>query len=179
LRVTADIRGTPVSDSLQWTFAGKPGEVRIKAGDPTGYVSTDRQRYGSDMYFSGGEGRGVNPPDTPSEKRINVGATDTRLYDSFREGQFSYRVPVPDGKYKVTLKFVEPTAGAAGERIFDVSINGKRLLKHVDIFSAAGGKLKAVDEIVQAKAQEGALLIEFQPLKGAAVVAAISIAPVG
>jgi beta-galactosidase len=167
------------NESLQWTFAGKPGEVRIKAGDLTGYVTPDRQRYGSDMYFSGGEGKGVNPPDTPSEKRINVGATDTRLYDSFREGQFSYRVPVPDGKYKITLRFAEPTAGAAGERIFDVSVNGKRLLKHVDIFSAAGGRLKAVDETVQAKAQEGALLIEFQPVKGQAVVAAISIAPAG
>jgi beta-galactosidase len=179
LRATADIGGTPVSDSLQWTFAGKPGEVRIKAGDLTGYVTADSQRYGSDMYFSGGEGKGVNAPDTPSERRINVGASDPRLYDSFREGQFSYRVPVPDGKYKVTLRFAEPTAAAAGERVFDVSVNGKRLLKHVDLFSAAGGKLKAVDETVQAKAEEGALLIEFQPVKGQAVVSAISIAPAG
>ena len=63
--------------------------------------------------------------------------------------------------------------------MFDVSVNGKRLLKHLDLFSAAGGKLKAVDETVQAKAEEGALLIEFQPVKGQAVVSAISIAPAG
>jgi beta-galactosidase len=179
LHATADIGGTPVSDSLQWTFAGKPGEVRIKAGDLTGYVTADRQRYGSDLYFSGGEGKGVNAPDTPGERRINIGASDPRLYDSFREGQFSYRVPVPDGKYKVTLRFAEPTAAAAGERVFDVSVNGKRLLKHLDLFSAAGGKLKALDQTVQAKAEEGALLIEFQPVKGQAVVSAISIAPAG
>jgi len=178
LKATADIGGAAVSDSLQWTFAGKPGEVRIKAGDLTGYVTVDHQRYGSDMYFSGGEGKGINPPDTPSEKRINVGASDVRLYDSYREGQFSYRVPVPEGKYKITLRFAEPTA-AAGERVFDVSVNGKRLLKKMDVFSAAGGKLQAVDQIVPAKAQDGALVIEFQPVKGQAIVSAISIAPAG
>ncbi len=52
-------------------------------------------------------------------------------------------------------------------------------MKHVDIFSAAGGKLKAVEQTVQADAQNGTLLIEFQPVKGEAVVAAISIAPAG
>jgi beta-galactosidase len=177
LRATADIGGAAVSDSLQWMFAGKPTEVRIKAGDLSGYVASDRQRYGSDMYFAGGEGKGINPPDTPADKRIEVAASDARLYGSFREGQFSYRVPVPDGKYKIVLHFTEPAAAAAGERVFDVSVNGKRVLKHVDVFAAAGGKLKAVDQTVQAKARGGALLIEFQPVKGQAVVSALSITP--
>lgn len=176
VRASADIGGTAVSDSLQWVFAGKPTQVRIKAGDLSGYVAADQQRYGSDMYFAGGEGKGINPPDTATDKRIEVAATDARLYDSFREGQFSYRVPVPDGKYEIVLHFTEPTATAAGERIFDVSVNGKRVLKRVDVF-AAGGKLKAVDRTVQAQARDGALLIEFQPVKGQPVVSALSISP--
>jgi beta-galactosidase len=179
LRATADIGGTAVSDSMQWTFAGKPTEVRIKAGDLSGYVAADRQRYGSDMYFAGGEGKGVNPPDAPTEKRTEVAASDAQLYGSFREGQFSYRVPVPDGTYEIVLHFAEPTAAVAGERLFDVSVNGKRALKHVDIFAIAGGKLKAVERTVQAKAREGALFIEFQPVKGQAVVSALSITPAG
>jgi beta-galactosidase len=129
------------------------------------------------MYFAGGEGKGINPPDTPADERIEVAASDARLYGSYREGQFSYRVPVPDGKYKIVLHFTEPTAAAAGERVFDVSVNGKRVLQHVDVFAAAGGKLKAVDQTVQAKARGGALLIEFQPVKGQAVVSALSITP--
>jgi beta-galactosidase len=179
LRATADMGGTAVSDSMQWTFAGKPTQVRIKAGDLSGYVAADRQRYGSDMYFAGGEGKGINPPDTPAEKRIEVAASDAPLYGSFREGQFSYRVPVPDGKYAIVLHFAEPTAAAAGERVFDVSVNGKRVLKHLDVFAVAGGKLKAVEQTVQAKARDGVLLIEFQPVKGQAVVSALSITPSG
>ena len=177
LRATADIGGAAVSDSLQWTYSGKPGEVRIKAGDLTGYVAADHQRYGSDMYFSGGEGKGVNPPDTASEKRVNVEATDPQLFNSYRIGTFSYRLPVPDGKYKVTLRFVEPTASAAGERVFNVSVNGKLLLKKLDVFTAAGGKLKGVERTVNASAHDGALVIEFAPEKAEAVVSSIAVMP--
>jgi beta-galactosidase len=176
LRVSADIAGAAVSDSMQWTYSGTPAVVRIKSGDISGYAAADGQRYGSDMYFSGGEGRGVNPPDTPEDKRIEVAASEPRLYDSFRQGQFSYRVPVPDGKYRITLKFEEPAA-AAGERVFDVSINGKPVLKRFDVFAAAGGKLQAVDRSFVAKARDGMLLIELQPVKGQAIVSAVAVAP--
>jgi len=177
LRATADVGGAAVSDSLQWTLSGTPSVVRIKSGDLAGYVAVDRQRYGSDMYFLSGEGKGVNPPDTPEGKRTEVTASDPRLYDSFREGEFAYRVPVPNGRYTVTLKFQEPVA-AAGERVFDVLANGKPVLKHFDIAAAAGGKLRGVDRSFQAKADEGELLIAFKPVKGQALVSALSIMPV-
>src|SRR3984893_1155734 len=54
LRAAADAAGATLSDSMQWTFSGSPGSVRIKAGDISGYVSKAGQRYGSDAYFSGG-----------------------------------------------------------------------------------------------------------------------------
>jgi len=57
-------------------------------------------------------------------------------------------------------------------------VNGKAVLKRFDIAAAAGGKLRAVDKVFQAKAKEGALLIEFKPVKGQALVAALSIKPV-
>jgi len=179
LRATAEIGGTTVSDTVQWRYSGTPSTVRIKAGDISGYVASDSERYGSDMYFSGGAGKGVNPPDTAQDKRTEVAASDPRLYDSYREGEFSYRVPIPDGRYTITLKFEEPSAAAAGERIFDVRINGKVVLKQFDIFAAAGGRLKAVDKSFPAKAREGVVLIEFKPVKGRAAVAAVSISPSG
>jgi beta-galactosidase len=177
LRATANIGGTTATDEMQWTFTGSPAVVRIKAGDISGYESQARERYGSDMYFNGGEGRGVNPPDTPADKRLDVAAADARLYDSYREGQFTYRVPVPDGRYKVTLRFEEPSAGSTGERVFDVDVNGKSMLKHFDIFAAAGGKLKAVDRTFDTKARDGVLVMDFHPVKGQALVSAIVIVP--
>jgi len=178
LRAAADIAGAAQVDSMQWTFLGSPDSVRIKAGDISGYVSKAGQRFGSDAYFSGGVPGGINAPDTPASGRIAVAADDAGIYDSFREGEFSYRVPVPSGRYRVTLKFQEPTAEAAGVREFDVQVNGKVVLRRFDIFAAAGGKLKAVDRSFDTTSRDGAILIEFRPLKGDALVSALSIASV-
>ena len=88
------------------------------------------------------------------------------------------RVPVPGGRYRVTLKFQEPAADAAGVREFDVKVNGKIVLRRFDIFAAAGGKLKAVDRSVDATSRDGAILIEFHSVKRAALVSALSMARV-
>jgi beta-galactosidase len=175
LRATADIGGTIQQDSLQWSFAGPPGAVRIKSGDISGYMSMAGQRYGSDSYFSGGVGRSINAPDSPPSSRIAVAAGDPGNYDSFREGEFSYRIPVPNGRYRVTLKFQEPTAQSAGEREFDVQVDGRIVLKRFDVFAAAGGRLKGVDRSFDTTARDGGILVEFRPGKGAAVVSALSV----
>jgi beta-galactosidase len=182
LRATADIGGVETSDNLQWTFTGSPAVVRIKAGDISGYVARNQERYGSDMYFAGGEGKGVDPPDTPAEKHAVVTAADPRLYDSYREGEFSYRVPVPEGqskgqRYRVVARFTEPAATKAGERIFDVAVNGKTVLHNFDIFSAAHGKLQGIERSFEATPKDGFLVITFRPSRGQALVSSLSIAP--
>jgi beta-galactosidase len=142
------------------------------------HVAGDEERYGSDMYFAGGEGKGIDPPDTPTAKRTLVRAADPRLYDSYREGEFSYRIPLPEGRYRVTLRFVEPAANAAGQRVFDVEANGKKVLKGFDVFAAAGGKLKGVERSFQAAVNDGTLLIALRPLRGNAVVSSLVVTPV-
>jgi beta-galactosidase len=204
LRATADISGVATSDTLQWTFDGSPGVVRIKAGDISGYVARNQERYGSDMYFVGGEGRGVDPPDAPAEKHVVVAAADSGLYDSYREGEFSYRVPVAENpgsgrdeqspltperstqgpqtrggnrRYRIVARFTEPTATKAGERVFDVTVNGKTVLHNFDIFAAAHGKLNSIERSFDATAKDGFLVIAFRPSRGQALVSSLSIAP--
>jgi hypothetical protein len=41
--------------------------------------------------------------------------------------------------------------------------------------AAAGGKLKAVDRSFDTTSRDGGILIEFRPLKGSALVSALSI----
>ena len=175
LRATADIDGTPLIDTMQWTFSGSVDSVRIKAGDISGYASKAGQRYGSDNYFSGGTAGGINAPDSSASDRIAVAADDSGIYDSFREGAFAYRVPVPNGRYQVTLKFQEPVVGAVGVREFDVLINGNVVLERFDIFASAGGTLKGVDRSFETTSRDSGILIEFRPVKGNALVSALSI----
>jgi beta-galactosidase len=169
--------GVALTDSMHWLLSHSDRIVNIKAGDIAGYASKDGQRFGSDTYFSGGTARGVNLPDTMSSDRIAVLADDGRLYDSYREGEFSYRIPLPNGHYTVQLKFAEPTATAAGQRVFDVIANEVVQLREFDIFKAVGGKLKGVDQSFDTEVHNGTLVLAFRPRRGNALVSAVSIAP--
>jgi beta-galactosidase len=177
LEATAAIAGVTVRDSLRWKLDHSEAEVNIKAGDISGYEAKDARRYGSDSYFEGGIARGVNPPDTAAADRVFVRADDARLYDSFREGNFRYRVPLPRGRYRVRLMFAEPTANAAGERLFNVAANGVAQVENFDIFAAAGGKLKGVDKGFDATVDDGILELAFRSTRGGALVSALSIMP--
>lgn len=172
---TALIGGTPLSDTLEWQYSGKPDVVRIKVGDITGLTTATGLRFGSDVYFDGGSAKGINPPDASATDRISVAAAETRLYDSYREGAFSYRVPVPDGRYTVTLHFMEPVASKAGERVFDVRANGKPVLQNIDVFAGAGGQRRAYTRSFQTKVTGGGLTLDFHASKGQAVLSACEI----
>jgi beta-galactosidase len=109
---------------------------------------------------------------------VVTGAANPGLYDSYREGEFSYHIPVPDGRrYKITARFVEPTATSNRERVFDVDVNGKRALHEFDVFAAAGGKLKSVERTFDGTAKDGYLVVAFKPSRGAALVSSLSIVP--
>ena len=149
-----------LTDSLQWVFSGSMTALRIKAGDLSGYVAADGARYGSDNYFTAGEGRS-----------LKAAAPD----NSYRAGTFSYDLPVPDGDYVVTARFIEPSESSAGQRVFDVLANGRVALAAVDPFALAGGTLKAVERSFTARASGGHLRIEFRPRRGEAVLSELAV----
>src|SRR5215468_2623949 len=69
-----------------------PGRIRVaSSGGPT-------------RIFLGGNAlvRTTNPA-----QESNAISPDAALYTSERWGHFSYAIPVADGRYRVTLKFVE------------------------------------------------------------------------
>lgn len=69
-----------------------------------------------------------------------------------------------DRPYTVRLSFLEPDEVAAGERLFDVTIQGHTVIKGLDIAAETGGQNRGlVREIKGVKASEE-LLIELAPL---------------
>jgi beta-galactosidase len=168
LKATATINGVAMDDSVLWQFKGRADTVRLRSGDVAGLISADGERYGSDTFFKGGEGHNA---------KAAVKADDPSLYTSYREGAFSYDIPVPDGHYEVHLRFMEPSANQAGARVFDVAVNGAVALPGFDVFQAAGGKAIAVDKVVKAQASGGHIHIDFTPRTGQAVVSDIEVTP--
>ncbi len=77
-----------------------------------------------------------------------AGTTEPELFQHERHGKdFSYTLPVLPGKYQVRLKFAETSMRNKGERVFDLLINGKKVLAGFDIFQEAGGFAKALEKI--------------------------------
>jgi kumamolisin len=60
------------------------------------------------------------------------------VYASERVGNFSYNIPISNGKKFVILKFAEIYYNTIGARIFDVNINGTRVVSNLDIFKEVG-----------------------------------------
>jgi hypothetical protein len=154
--------------------------VRIVARSSS-YTDSKKLEWLSDRFYLGGQ----------AVQRFDeiAGTSDGALYQSERYGNFSYAIPVAEGsRYTATLRFSEhwfgpgrPGGGGAGERIFDVYVNGRTLLDKFDVFKAAGGALRPVDRTfrgLQPNAQ-GKLIFQFVPVRNYASINGIEIVEEG
>ena len=155
---------------------GVASAVRIDAGALM-VASSAHGRFGSDAFFEGGTAGTTDGAggwgQAPALAKI-AGTEDRDLVATFREGEFRYRVPLENGSYRVALTFVEPSAPPAGN-VFDVFANGRRVIEKLDVAAAAGGSLTALTRRFEASVVDGALMLEFRPARGRAIVSAIEI----
>ena len=70
---------------------------------------------------------------------------------------------MPSSKYSIRLYFVELQSKASGERIFNVEIQGKSVLKNFDIAKEAGGVERDIVKIIEGVKVNDKLVIGFQP----------------
>ena len=184
VRVNASIHGKELTDTVSWNAPDAATGIRIKSGSLTGVTTGDGQRFGSDNFFVGGEGKTLNPfrhganeAGTEVTPRHIDGTKEAALYDAYREGAFQYRVPLPNGRWKVTLHLAEPDAALAASRTFTVKASGAAVLTHFNPSSAAGGSLKAIERTFPVLVKDGKLVLDFIPEGGPAIVSAITVTP--
>jgi beta-galactosidase len=178
MEAEGDHAGRSVSDSVDWSL--RTGEVNIAAGQyATGFKSSNGQRFGSDNFFIGGSPGWLIPKtfapvtDTTPPR----GTSDPELFKNFRSGQFTYFVPLTDGNYEVTLRFLEPYGSTQiGHHIFEVSAQDEVKLANFDILQAAGGNYRTVvTRTFPAVVTDGHLKLDFRPIRGEAFVSNITI----
>ena len=103
------------------------------------------------------------------------GTEDDPLYQSVRYNLDAYRFRVPNGSYKVTLKFSEVAYDTPGARVFDVTVQGKKVIEKLDLFAKVG-KNKAYDvELPDVTVTDGTLNIEFGKVVELPAIAAIAV----
>ena len=144
----------PVAEAPEGSPPTDPQSIRINVA---GSVFTDAAglEWSADSGFSGG-----------TAYEATAASEAPAIYQKARYGESTYRIPAPDGKYIVTLKFAEIGFSSAGMRRFQVALNGTVVLPDFDIFSAAGGARIPVDRSFVTDAVNG--LIEIDLRTGAA-----------
>ena len=149
--------------------------IRVVAGDdePVGGFLPDPN-------IVGGSTNGM-------DGRIDVsapGAGPEAIYRTERYGSdFSHVFKVPAGSYTVKLHFAEIFGDTPGQRLENISINGKRVLEKFDPVVAAGGPMKAVVRTFTGikPDKDGNIVVRVQADSGApdqnAKISAIEILP--
>ena len=128
-------------------------------------------------YSPGGWGYIGGTASTTSKSIANT--PDVRVYQSDRNGNFSYKFDVPNGAYNITLRFAETYWEKAGQRKFDVFIEGWKALDRYDICAMAGC-MKAVEQTFKnIQVRDSQLTIDFVSRRDNAMVSAISVTTSG
>ena len=108
---------------------------RVNAGG-AGYTNSTGHRWSADQPYTQAAGaiRGKNL----STRDPIANTADDPLYQSERNGTFSYRFDVPNGVYDVTLDFAEIDWKAIGNRLLTCASKAALVLDNYDIYAAAG-----------------------------------------
>lgn len=103
-----------------------------------------------------------------------------QVYQTERWGNMTYTFSglKIGASYKVRLHFAEVYWNAAGQRVFNVSINGTQVLTNYDIFADAGAQNKAtIKEFVLTPNSSGQIVIQYSTVVDNAKSSGIEILP--
>ena len=139
-----------------------------------GYLVADSGYAGTSFGYAGGRAFNLG--------FAVAGTADDEVYNTMRAGRkFSYKLAdIPDGTYEVVLLLTEPYKTAAGQRTFDITLEGTLVRDDFDVFAAAGGRLIAHQETLTTTVTDGVLNLDFSVVRGRkAILSGLSIRRTG
>lgn len=131
------------------------------------FESADGISYAADYGFSGG---------TVENMTAQVKAShNPELYENERRGaRFSYARKLPDGRYNLTLRFVESSEDKSGERTFSVDVEGRERISELDVRDISGALNTAYSvTLPNIEVGDGELNIDFRGERGPASLSAL------
>ena len=165
--------GTAARDSGQVCVYGEfPTLVHVNAVNAGGPAVGS---FAADVDFVGGS---TSASTAAVDTSAVTNPAPMAVYQTRRFGNFTYTLPGfgPGSPQTVRLHFSENFWTAAGQRVFNVSINGTQVLTNFDIFAAAGAQNKAVIREFAVNADSGGrYVIQFTSVVNNASVSGIEI----
>ena len=154
--------------------------MRIDVGaEQGGYTDSRGHLWGPDAFFRGGTIFHFTEPHSIA------GTRDPKLYQSRREGAFSYDIPLKPGTYELWLHFAETfygegnlAGGAESSRVFRVTANGKVIGDLIDVLCDAGSNaadIRVFRDI--SPSSDGKLHLQFDGVNNGALLNGLEIFP--
>jgi beta-galactosidase len=137
--------------------------VAIAAGDPAESNSAGGDYpFVADEDFSGGGDNAVTST-TINLTQPGTNAAPAAVYQHARAGVFTYTIPglTAGTQYTVLLHFAETYFTAAGDRVFNVAINGTMVLTNFDIYATVGVNAALVESFTATANSTGQIIIGF------------------
>ncbi len=137
----------------------------INVGGPA-YTGVDGTRFEAERFVKGGV---IGTLDEV------LGSQDPTLYRSYRAGDIRIERALANGLYDVTLHFAEPDELGGGERLFDVVINGRSVIRDLDVMASRDGKIRSALTVTVPgiEVSKGHIGVEFSASAGRPVLSAL------
>jgi hypothetical protein len=164
------------SASAQFTVLAAPPPIRVNAGWMADFTDAQGRVWSKDY--------GYSTPTQSYNEGVPIANTTPDMYPLYQSSRyrytdesFNYRFNVPNGGYRITLKFADYTFTEPGHYSFDVLINGTAALRDFDPDAAARASKTAVDRSFDVVVTNKAIQIDFIGHAGGAIINGIEIVP--
>lgn len=151
---TYTVTVTAPNSNCSTTSSFNVSTFRLNAGGGT--ISTSLGAFAADQSYSANSA-------TATTTAAIAGTDDDALYQTERystDGQLRYAVPVANGQYNVVLHFAETYWTQAGQRVFNIGLEGRTVRTNYDIVAKVG-PLTATTETFQVQVIDGVLNLDL------------------
>jgi hypothetical protein len=159
-----------------------PLPFRIDCGSDKAYTTVDGalflpdREWDAQLNYGYVGGHPYLPTEWWEQNPVN-GTRDPGLYKSQRQDWQEYRVSrIPNGDYLLTLRFEEQELHGPGLSVFDVTVEGRTVLDHLDLYDQ-GGRYQVIDRRFAVTITDGELNVIAKPVTGEARLSALEVIP--
>ncbi|WP_395336710.1 glycoside hydrolase family 2 TIM barrel-domain containing protein [Novosphingobium sp. BL-8H] len=182
--VTANAGGKTLRDTATWNGPDvERNGLRINSGSLAGLdlagPDLRARHFGSDTFVKGGKPVVLNLVGFGGRSMApirQVEAADPALFDYWRDGEaYTYDIPLPSGRWTVTLHLFEPRKTSSPDQALTVKANGQSVIGGLNILKEAGAPLKELVRSFPVTVTDGHLTLEFSSVSGNSALAGIEI----
>ena len=150
------------------------GELAVNVGSGAQFTDGSGLIWEVDRRYEKGAWGYVGGETSRTDENI-LGTPEDPLYQTVRYGLDSYRFDVPDGDYEVELRFTETYWKNAGQRVFGVRLNEKRVIRALDVVGRYGALRPASRRFEVSAADGRGLKISFDTTVDNPILSAVRI----